>query len=436
MKFNTRKQPNLRRLLWAAALGLLLGGCLEPSTGATTGGIESDAAHRDVAADSANDTAVDGGQDSSVDITLPWCAIADFCSDGNECTTDGCDEASQGCLFVQVPDGTACGDCSYCNAGQCLANINSPAEPSECSVDSDCDDGDPCTTASCECELAESPGSCGGADTGPWCWCMQSQTPNAPGCNPEPPTGFECNNVGAIDVEDALNLPAGTAVKVGGPAGIAPTAICSDNDDECGDCWGGVGMSGANGTLVMEPGVAQTFPQSWGCTTSFCEPYYSCGPLVADVAYWAWGTVGEDAPAGGGPAPIVRTLAVEGWCLQSPAPTFAGVYNGTIQPNVGGGIFAVTMTLALAHDGTWQVSLSAFASAPAQVGYNVEVSEGKLVFDAFVPDQYTGWSRFTLHSHENTLAGEYKDSPIPVDAAAGFPVPPFGGTVSFTRENY
>lgn len=429
-------------LSFAAIAALGLTACLQPSTGATTGGVGSDAGNDapssvDAALDVSQDSGQDsGGQDSGSDIGFPWCS--DFivlCDDGNPCTTDSCDVAKQGCIYTPVPDGSPCGECGgSCNAGDCFEtlNIDTPAEPPECSDASDCDDGDPCTMASCECELAENPGPCG-PKWGEWCWCNQFPTPDAPGCNPEPPTNA-CSSAGAITVEEALTVPNGTFVKVGGAPAMSKYADC--DDDQCGDCWGGIVINDAPGdTLALDPGVQDTFGLPWGCKTFECAAKVECHPMVAKTDYWAWGTV-EDYEPFGDETLKERKLVLQGWCLQSPASTFAGVYSGTIQAHIGAA-YTVTMTLSLAGDGTWQVSLGQIGDLPPQQAYNVVVNEGSLVFEAAVPDGFAQWFQVTLQTDENDLWGPYIPWSKSVDAAPGLPVVPvvpIGGLVYLTRE--
>ena len=76
------------------------------------------------------------------------------CDDGNDCTTDACDQKS-GCAFVAVAEGTACEDGSKCTTGDaCLEGICSPGLATECK-DSSPDDcaTTQCNTASGLCDL-------------------------------------------------------------------------------------------------------------------------------------------------------------------------------------------------------------------------------------------------------------------------------------------
>jgi hypothetical protein len=71
------------------------------------------------------------------------CKQADDCDDGNECTTDGCDQGV--CEHLTLVSGTPC-DGGYCNGVPgvelCVAF--------PCKTDADCDDGVACTVESCE----------------------------------------------------------------------------------------------------------------------------------------------------------------------------------------------------------------------------------------------------------------------------------------------
>ncbi|MGB0590295.1 MAG: LamG domain-containing protein [Myxococcota bacterium] len=71
------------------------------------------------------------------------------CDDGNPCTTDACDPES-GCVANPDPtmDGSPCPPPSACaTSGVCHDGLCVPSEPSV-----NCDDGDPCTTDSCDDE--------------------------------------------------------------------------------------------------------------------------------------------------------------------------------------------------------------------------------------------------------------------------------------------
>ena len=72
------------------------------------------------------------------------CAGVD-CDDGNECTTDSCDPTTGLCANTVVIDGTACdfgGLPGVCGAGSC--------EDAMLCAGVDCDDGNECTTQTCD----------------------------------------------------------------------------------------------------------------------------------------------------------------------------------------------------------------------------------------------------------------------------------------------
>ena len=70
----------------------------------------------------------------------------DPCDDGIECTTDGCDEEADACVYET--DATSCQDGNACNGQeQCVVEVGCLAGPRL-----SCNDGDPCTVGSCDPE--------------------------------------------------------------------------------------------------------------------------------------------------------------------------------------------------------------------------------------------------------------------------------------------
>ena len=68
------------------------------------------------------------------------------CDDGNSCTTDSCEPV--GCSHVPVVDGTSCANGDLCDGSEtCQAGTCSAGPPL------DCDDGDACTADSCDAVL-------------------------------------------------------------------------------------------------------------------------------------------------------------------------------------------------------------------------------------------------------------------------------------------
>lgn len=120
---------------------------LIPSLTATTGGCVTPADCND--GNACTTDACNAGTCTHTPIT---------CNDNNSCTTDTCNPAS-GCVFTPVTDGTSCADGNACNGGEtCQAGTCTPGTPLNC------DDGDPCTTDSCDsvngCQHTPVPGCC------------------------------------------------------------------------------------------------------------------------------------------------------------------------------------------------------------------------------------------------------------------------------------
>ena len=64
--------------------------------------------------------------------------------DENPCTADACDPVA-GATYTNAPDGTSCGDANVCNGGEvCTAGACLPGTPLAT------DDGNPCTTDTCD----------------------------------------------------------------------------------------------------------------------------------------------------------------------------------------------------------------------------------------------------------------------------------------------
>ena len=84
------------------------------------------------------------------------------CDDGNPCTQDTCDLAA-GCQYEDQPDGSSCSDGNVCNGEETCHGGNCGSGPAP-----NCDDGDPCTADSCT-----SPGGCRHIPTNdPTCGCV------------------------------------------------------------------------------------------------------------------------------------------------------------------------------------------------------------------------------------------------------------------------
>ncbi|MBI5608701.1 MAG: hypothetical protein HY902_07455, partial [Deltaproteobacteria bacterium] len=72
------------------------------------------------------------------------------CDDGNPCTGDGCDKVSGNCTQQLLP-GSSCSDGDACTVGdQCQADAAGAAVCLAGTASQVCDDGNPCTTDSCD----------------------------------------------------------------------------------------------------------------------------------------------------------------------------------------------------------------------------------------------------------------------------------------------
>jgi hypothetical protein len=107
--------------------------------------------------------------------TVSGCVNAPItCDDGNECTAESCD-ALTGCTSSPVADGTSCDS----GLGQCLQGV---CEASDCFRDADCNDGDACTMDTCnlatnECVNTDISASCDDGNA-----CTEDRCAPATGC--------------------------------------------------------------------------------------------------------------------------------------------------------------------------------------------------------------------------------------------------------------
>jgi len=80
----------------------------------------------------------------AVDGSCPPQTVYQDCTNDNECTEDSCDDVD-GCVHAPVNEGMDCTDAQD-QAGTCTNGACLP----DCLTDADCDDGDPCTTDTCD----------------------------------------------------------------------------------------------------------------------------------------------------------------------------------------------------------------------------------------------------------------------------------------------
>ncbi|MSP91509.1 MAG: hypothetical protein EXR79_06870 [Myxococcales bacterium] len=194
--------------------------------------------------------------------------VATACSDGNACTTDGCDASSGGCTSQPI---VGCGG--------------------NCTKDSDCNDQNPCTTDSCtggKCAFA--PNTAGCEDSDP---CTEADKCAGGQC--QPGAAKPCSD-GSVCTDDVCD-------KATGACNGTPNALpCSDGDacsigEACvgGSCTGGKPVACNDGKV---------------CTDDKCDAQSGACGFVINVAACSDGdacSVGDACAAGSckaGPAKV------------------------------------------------------------------------------------------------------------------------------------
>ncbi len=176
--------------------------------------------------------------------------VSRICDDGDACTSDSCDEASDTCDVGPVPDGTPCQGADYCSISfACQAGACTGATPRPC------DDGNPCTADSCDetgdqcrhqnladntqcedgefCSLADrcQAGTCTGGALSP---CTDANPCTIDGCDetadacspsPAPPGSFCADAATAVTCDGA-----------GNPQSSICAFGCNLDRDECNEC--------------------------------------------------------------------------------------------------------------------------------------------------------------------------------------------------------
>jgi len=158
------------------------------------------------------------------------------CSDDNPCTTDTCDEVGNACVNTPLSDGTACDDGEFCNVGEvCTAGICGGGAPRSCS------DGNSCTSDTCD-EVNDT--------------CTNTNLPNGSACDDgiyctvdEFCTGGSCGGGSPRDCSDGNQCTGDVCDEAGGICDNQPVAdgtVCNDglyctDGDQClaGNCQAG-----------------------------------------------------------------------------------------------------------------------------------------------------------------------------------------------------
>jgi MYXO-CTERM domain-containing protein len=147
--------------------------------------------------------------------TCVECFDVGDCNDGEICTADACNAGV--CEYTAVPgncdDGQFCTTFDMCAGGTCSGGFMTPCGDENCNEDgdycgecqfaSDCEDGDPCTTHSCDagrCGIGEAADGAPCADNGVFCdgaeTCLAGSCQSAgAACNPELQTCNEDDDV-------------------------------------------------------------------------------------------------------------------------------------------------------------------------------------------------------------------------------------------------
>jgi hypothetical protein len=214
------------------------------------------------------------------------CTSAGQCDDGNPCTADTCTGGN--CQHAAVSDGTACSDGNVCNGAEtCRAGV------CRAGTALSCDDGNPCTTDSCDatrgCVHTNNTAPC--ADDGNPC---TSDVCGGGSCtHPRAPNGTTC--------EDGLFCTIGDSCQAGVCRGgganctqyttACRSGSCDESRRQCfttprtdgTDCSDG---NVCNGTETCQAGVCTSAgaidcDDGNPCTADSCDPVRGCQHTAA-----------------------------------------------------------------------------------------------------------------------------------------------------------
>lgn len=265
------------------------------------------------------------------------------CSDRAPCTADAC--VSGKCEAPAVPPGTSCDDGNVCNG---VSECSGTACKAGTALN--CDDGDPCTTDSCDavdgCKHVPNPGvACNDGDpctTGEKCTaqglcangmvntCNDNQPCTADACKggecvhtPVTP-GTTCNDGNGCTTTDTCN-DSGKCVGTGGPScdddkpctkNACTANVCSNpfepNTVPCifDKCTQNSHCSGTSDACVA--GTPIDCNDANPCTTDSCDPAQGCVHVPNNVAECV-----------DGDACTVNDECVDGTCQGTPMPCLA-----------------------------------------------------------------------------------------------------------------
>ncbi len=184
------------------------------------------------------------------------CLTAAECDDANPCTNDSCDVASGACTHGSVADDTSCGDDDVCNGNEvCTAGV--------CTLGTalDCDDGELCTTDSCDAAIG-----CQNQALNDGASCTDGNA-----CN-----GEETCTSGTCTVGTALNCDDGefcTTDSCDPVAGCQNQALTDNTACGDGDICNGAEVCASG---ICTAGTAPNCDDGELCTTDSCDPVSGC----------------------------------------------------------------------------------------------------------------------------------------------------------------
>ena len=191
------------------------------------------------------------------------------CNDNNTCTDDSCDKTSGACVNLSVAATTLCNDNNACTANDACGGTNALGKASCAGSAKNCDDGNACTTDTCN---PASAGCANTANTGAACDdanpCSVGDTCNAGNCAAGAKLwvdNFAGSTVGFADAKGAsaqFNFPYGVAADASGNLYVA---------DSSNNRIRKIAPDGVTTTLAgnANPGLAD----AKGATAQFNQPY-------------------------------------------------------------------------------------------------------------------------------------------------------------------
>ncbi|MFN3200297.1 MAG: Ig-like domain-containing protein [Bradymonadia bacterium] len=150
------------------------------------------------------------------------------CDDGNPCTSDSCQDGN--CVHDPI-DGGSCDDGSGCSSRECqmgnCVTLEQQEDGTECDDNSMCTEGDTCQGGDCVGEEIE----CGDEND-----CTEDTCDPAAGCRNEPRVGAECDDGDLCTENDQCNAEAaceGTTKECEQDENECDEHVCDENTGEC-----------------------------------------------------------------------------------------------------------------------------------------------------------------------------------------------------------